>query len=74
MFLQGLPVLTVSPQLWLAGLLLRGCWIFQVAPSHTFCWKTEELIQGRLERERWSLEPVAAGASGRQGFRVVLTT
>lgn len=74
MFLQGLLVLAVGPQLRLAALLLRRCWVFQVAPGHTFCWKTEELIQGRLERERRSLEPAAGGASGRQGFRVVLAT
>lgn len=64
----------VSPQLRLAGLLFPRYWTFQVALGHTFGWKTEELIQGRLERQRWSLEPEAGGASGRQGFRVVLAT
>lgn len=58
MVLQGLLALTVSPQLWLAGLPLSRHWIFQVASGHAFCWKTKELIQGHLERV---LEPAAQG-------------
>lgn len=43
-----------------SGLLFPGYWVFQVAPGHDSCWKTEELIQGRLEQECQRLEPKAA--------------
>lgn len=36
-------------------------WLFQVASGHAFCWKTEGLIQGRLER---APEPGAQGCRG----------
>lgn len=61
MSVQGSLALHVSPQLLPAP---NSC--FQVAPGHPFCWKTEELIQGRREREGRS--PTKAG-----GGRLVAT-
>lgn len=43
-----------------SGLLFPGYWVFQVASGHNSCWKTEELIQGRLKQGCQRLEPKAA--------------
>lgn len=43
-----------------SGLLFPGYWVFQVASGHDSCWKTEELIQGRLKQGCQRLEPKAA--------------